>query len=179
MKGKWMWMPYSLLGMAQGFSGGCTCGFTEDEGTSVNMFVLLFLMCIVLVCLFQAFLHRTASYFKKEVVDKTPDSREKTVVLAKCEVCNVPSKSLPFDQCRTCGANPSFHHGRCCPSLLENQEKATEVNPPHIYVCASPQNHAYHLSENCPAIKGTRTKQRTVRCDICKTCESMSAKKTD
>ena len=181
MRGYWMWMPSTLLAQAQGFSGGCTCGFTEDEGFSVNMFVLLFLMCVMLVGVYKAFQHFATLFSKKGVTEETPRFREKTGPPVACHVCKIPSYNLPFDQCRTCGASPSYHHGRCCPVRTGGTVTTTEVevNPDCIYVCGSPCGHAYHLSQECPALKKTRTKQKVVRCDLCKTCESMSAKKAD
>ena len=51
----------------------------------------------------------------------------------KCSICNTRSggEQIPFSTaCKFCLAQPSFHHGRCCP---QNPYKNKDRGPPGLY----------------------------------------------
>ena len=47
----------------------------------------------------------------------------------QCDVCR-KTCGVPFSRCWYCGDSPSYHHGRCCPSLQEQPTSSSSSRRP-------------------------------------------------
>jgi hypothetical protein len=58
-----------------------------------------------------------------------------------CEYCGWwhPTSPFPFPNCWYCGAQPSYHHGRCCPRRPRGELDETPAEPVELnHGCAVP-----------------------------------------
>ena len=170
LRGKWMWLPNSILGVAEAFSGGCTCGFSDEEGNSFSIFLSLLIASVFLMLMYKAYNYCSTKWATPPSIVSS-HGRKPSVI--ECEVCGKTSAGLPYPNCRTCDAKPSYHHGRCCPARVQEEPmtmpSAGNVHLQYVFVCGTSNKHAYHLTEDCPRLK--HAKEKIHRCELCKSCE--------